>query len=333
MQAITEFWAWWQSYAATAAEMLRSQRADELEAELTPRVQEIDAELIWETGKPSTAEFCLVVSAGGVAAQRATAERWLRAAPPADETWEFAASRPASPEALDSKLVVGDHDFDLSHVSYRAQFNAQRARFDLSIYHPDFAFVDEELRAQVGFLSLDWAIGEDNVARWIGAVALAEVEPIDTIPAKSLLAVIDQIAGNYGNDNWAMLTGKTEDGSDLMATARFPLRRVNFPLYDEHVGIDLEFKRQTPQGFPKSKSLDALRGFEESLLSLLEGDGALVVHETSSGVRTFHVYVDSESATDVVKRIRALAASWKEGDATVRTFLDPSWAAVTPMMT
>ena len=68
-----------------------------------------------------------------------------------------------------------------------------RARIDITSYHPDFLFVPDETRLALTDRVLDWALGEDDVARWVGEVTTATDEPMDALPPSMLPPVVEQI--------------------------------------------------------------------------------------------------------------------------------------------
>ncbi|HEY6740606.1 MAG TPA: DUF695 domain-containing protein [Actinopolymorphaceae bacterium] len=330
-QGIDDFWSWWQGYADTAAALLRSQDIDTFARELSPRIDQIHPDLGWETAPPENAEFCLVVSAGGVAENRSIAERWLRSAPAADDRWEFRSARPANPRMLGVPLRLDDHEFDLSHVEFAVRFSARRARFDLSAYHPDFAFVDETLARQAAFLTLDFALGEDDVARWIGAVQIATEKPTDSFPATGLRPVVTDIAGNYAEPAWLTLGGRTADGQDLQVVTRFPMRRVDFPLFDEHIAVGLPYVHKTADGFPTGESAAALDRLTAALTELAGTDAAVVARQSAGGVHVVHLYADTEQ--DVASRLKPVIEEWSEGEAGMQAVHDPGWKGVEALRT
>lgn len=329
-QAITDFWAWWADFATEAAELLRTGNTERFAEEITPRVQAIHPELGWGTAPPATAEHALVVSCGGASDLRATAERWLRAGPPTDELWEFYAARQPEPEMLGITLQMNDHELDLSHVLIQAKYQAPQARLDVSVYHPDFAFIPEEDRLEVGLLVLNWALGEDDVARWVGAVHLAEDEPLDPIPTTALRGVVESLESRFAEPLWLPLTGQTLNGDPVKAMTRFPLKSTDFPLYDQYVLVSLPYE-PTDDGQPDEATDGKLSEYEQQLGIDADDDAVLVAHDTAGGQRNLHYYADAES--DVAGLFRATVYDWPDGGAEVRTAEDPGWEQIQPFTT
>jgi Family of unknown function (DUF695) len=204
---------------------------------------------------------------------------------------------------------------------------------DISAFHPIFPDIDDDTRMDATLLALDWLLGEDEVARWVGEIVAAEFEPIDAIPAIHLPAVVADVAEGFKDEQWALLEGQTANGSKLTATARYPLRPVDHPLFDQHIEIALPYAHADGDGLPEGASLGSLRDFEVNLTERLGalGSAVLVAHLSADGNRVLHVYADP--AADAVQGIRELAGAWKEGRARVEVADDPSWSAVAHFLT
>jgi len=52
-----------------------------------------------------------------------------------------------------------------------------RLSYDVVVHHPEFVQMQESQRQQFVFLVLDWALGEDDVERWVGGVEAAVDAP------------------------------------------------------------------------------------------------------------------------------------------------------------
>lgn len=297
----------------------------ELLDEISGRVEAIHPDLRWEiTGSAGAA--ALTLSGGGDGERRGIAERWRRAAP-ADERWTFHPARQPDPGLLANKLSLGDHEFDLGYVRLGMRADANRARVHLSVYHPDFLFVPDEARAQVASNVLIWALGEDDVARWIGEVTIATEQPVDALPPDTLAAVVDQVAEPFKRPAWLRGEGRTPRGHPAHVTVLFPLHRQDHPLCELHVSVSLPYANSNPDRLPVAPSSTALKAFEEKLSGLGE-HAVLALVETGDGLRVFHLYADPDSG--LVAELDQLAADWQEGRARVAATPDPAWRALTP---
>lgn len=339
--AISEFWEWWaqarptieaslaagpdQPEAAAPGEGLS---ADAIE-ELSRRIHKIHPGLLWEIGGAEDKAPSLTVTGGGNPELRGVTERWARSAPSgaAAGGWSFHPARQPDPEMLGQDLIIGDHEFDLEYVRLGMRADTDRARVHLTAYHPDFLFVAEEQQMQVAVNVLHWALGEDDVARWVGEVTIATEAPIDALPPSMLPSVIEQIAEPFAEPAWLTGEGRTPRGHPAHLGARFPLHRQDYPLCDLHVAISVPYANSNPDRLPVEPSAGALRAFEKKLTKL--GDRAvLAVRETGDGLRVFHLYADPDSG--VISELDQLAAAWSEGKAKVASTNDPGWKALTP---
>ncbi|HEU5155627.1 MAG TPA: DUF695 domain-containing protein [Streptosporangiaceae bacterium] len=297
----------------------------ELIEEISKRVEAIHPKLQWEiSGTPGAGVFTL--SGGGAGELRGLTERWSRAAP-AGAGWTFCPARRAEPELLHRRLSIGDHEFDLGYVRLGMRADPDRARVHLGVYHPDFLFVPDEARRQVASNVLVWALGEDDVARWIGDVAIATDQPVDALPADTLAAVVAQIAEPFGEPAWLRGEGRTPRGHPAQIAVLFPLHRQDHPLCDLHVAVSLPYAAGNPDRLPVPPSSTALKAFQEKLSGLGER-AVLALTETGDGLRVFHLYADPDSG--VVAELDQLAADWPEGRARVAATPDPAWRALTP---
>ncbi|HEX2313309.1 MAG TPA: DUF695 domain-containing protein [Thermomonospora sp.] len=325
--AIVEFWDWWAGTRARIEAALGDEPSADLLEELSLRVRRIHPELQWELGRTEGGVPSLTVTGGGAAELRGLAERWLRAAPPDTAGWSLHAARQADPEMLGQRLTLGDHEFDLEYVRLGMRVDHARARIHVAAYHPDFLFVPEEAQVQVALHVLEWALGEDDVARWIGDVGVAVENPVDSLPPAMLPAVVGQVSEPFREPTWLSGEGRTPRGHPAMLGARFPLHRQDHPLCDLHVAVSVPYAHGNPDRLPVEPSSSALRDLEKKLDDL--GPGAvLAVRETGDGLRVFHLYADPDSG--VLARLDQIAASWPEGKAKVASTPDPGWRALAP---
>ncbi|MQY03153.1 DUF695 domain-containing protein [Actinomadura macrotermitis] len=336
LPAISEFWEWWsQARPSIEAALAAAEGAApgeglpaEMVEELSQRVARIHPELQWEIGGPDDRSPTLTLTGGGDPELRGLTERWLRALPRgAAGDWRFHPARQADPEMLAQELVLGDHEFDLEYVRLGMRADQNRARVDITAYHPDFLFVSEEQQAQVTLHVLDWALGEDDVARWIGEVGIAAEAPIDALPPVMLPAVVEQVAEPFEEPAWLTGEGRTPRGHPSRMAVRFPLHRQDHPLCDMHVTVTLPYANSNPDRLPVEPSAKALRQFEKKLESLGER-AVLAVRETGDGLRVFHLYADPDSSA--ISDLDQLAAAWPEGKAKVSATSDPGWRVLAP---
>ena len=325
---IAEFWAWWPAAHPRIEEAISTGEYGDLGDEITARVRAIDDGLAWELSAGRVAQHSFCVTPEGNAALRATSERWLLAAPPADRTWEFAAARQAVVGALGNRVSLVGRDFDRGLLVVDATVDDDRQVVDVVVHHPDFASLDEQAVGTVVFLSLDWLLGEDGVERWIGTVAPAVTAPAAAIPMAELPVVVEALEARHVAPTWAILQATNQAGDPVLVVARRPLKRIERPLFDLHGAIRLAFDEQTDAGLPGPGALEALRAFEDALGTAVPEELAIVAaHVTQRGTRVLHLYCDAEGAAREL--VDAFVATSGSGGA-VHWELDPAWEAIRP---
>ena len=316
--AIARFWEWWPTARARLDDGVPADVAEEL----TEHVEAMHPDLEWELGPGRS----LTVTGGGVGELRGIAERWARSAPGGDG-WRYRPARAADPAMLTGKAQVEEHEFDLDYVRLGLRADARRARVDVAAYHPDFLFVPEDVQLALTRRVLDAALGEDDVARWVGTVTAVTDEPMDALPPAMLPAVVEQVAAPFAEPAWLTGEGRTPLGHTAQVAVRFPLHRQDHPLCELYVTVSVPYAHANPDRLPVEPSASALRDFEKAIDAL--GDhGVLAARETGDGKRIFHVYVDPESGA--VAELDQLAAGWPEGRAKVATQPDPAWRTLEP---
>ena len=320
---VAAFWVWWAANAESIDPMSASAAADEL----TQHVQAIHPDLTWHFGPGAASQHRLTVSASGVAEVRPAAERWLRAAPPADSRWEYRASQEAEPGAMSCTLTITGHEVDLSRTVFRVETVEEELRVHVGVHHPAFAAMPEDVRSQVTFLVLDWVLGEDDVERWLGHIEPLVDAPADATSAADVRAAADALAQDCGPDEWAMAQWQGDDGLVGIATFRRGVRWIDMPTFDRHHVLTRRYPVQS-NGLPLDGDvLDEMYGIEEPLQAALGSRGVLIGHESFGGVRTFHVYADGEDQ-NVDATLKAFAQSH---DMVLESQPDPAWSQVRHM--
>ncbi|MEO6411038.1 MAG: DUF695 domain-containing protein [Pedococcus sp.] len=331
-RSIEGFWAWWATEGRTLAEASIAGGAnDALVAGMGQQVSGIHPGLAWEFSPGATATHCLVVSPEGDAILRAPARRWLKAAPAADATWEFADSRQANPDAESLVLQIGDQSIAFADVVVGARRESHRV--DVSVHHPAFRTLDDRGRVTIAFLALDNALGETDVELWVGEVSPSQVAPLDGFGLAGLRAVVRDLKAentdDRGQPSWAILSGDGE-GGPVLAMTQVPLASATAPELDTHAAVVVPYADQTETGLPGPEALTALRSLEDSISEALGGTGRVVAHQSHAGVRVLHVYVDS--TTDAVPVLTNVSKSWPQ-DVRIQVTPDPGWANVAHLRT
>jgi hypothetical protein len=325
MDTIRDFWAWWERTAATLAEAIEAGRMARFAPELSAWVSAIDPGLEWELAPGRAAAHALVVSPGGSPELRATAGRWLKLAPAADATWEFHASRLADPDPARVGLEVDGRRYDPAQLRLRLNVDKDRRVIDVSVHHTGFGGLTAPSMKTVAVLMLDSLLGEDGVERWVGQVTFSSAVPKDAVAPSALTEAVAELAA-LPPPEWVVLESRKASGWPVLAMARQPLKRLDWPMFDLHGALVAQIPDASPDGLPgRPEALERLRLFEDELEPLLGADGVLVAHETSRGKRIFHLYCDRYGP--LPERVEA----WLDGrddDAKVRWTPDGGWAAV-----
>jgi hypothetical protein len=327
-EAIAAFWAWWGGVRGDVARAIGDGSVERFTKIFCDQVEAIHKDLQWELTPGATAEHCLVVSPGGNPELRAAAARWLAQAPAADGTWEYQAVRRADASVFESTLTMNGRRLEMGRVRYGISVDQDASRIDVQCYHPDFTGLPEGMPEQITMLTLDWALGEDDVEIWIGEIGWTGTEPEAPKTPQDLRHAVAAIAGD--DDRWIMLGGERRDGTALSAVVASPLRPARWPRFDLHVPVVLPYQRANDARLPVGESLQALRDFEDALGAAIGGNGTLVAHESCAGVRTLHYYVDSQSNAQA--QIAEALPRWREGRASSQPARDPAFAEVRHLM-
>jgi hypothetical protein len=307
--AVADFWQWWAEARTRVAAGIADGGVARLAGEIGDRVSAIEAGLEWELAPGRTAKHALIVTGAGNGKLRGFVARWLESAPPADETWEYHGARQPDPSVSTAKLEFNGHQLNLGELRFAASVNDDHAYLDVRVFHPAFGQLGDDDRMRVSFMSLNWLLGEDRVENWVGPIEPALIRPADAVDAASLIRTADALAADHLEPRWVVMSG-TADGAPMMAVAQRPLRPFRWPRFDTHVAVRMSYPDRG-NGLPTDGSLDQMRAAEDDLTALVEGNGELVAHETTGGVRVLHFYVDAttNAAAVLAKRARQLRAT------------------------
>jgi hypothetical protein len=336
MAAIAAFWSWWATAGSRIERALEGASAStppaaELAEAITRQVEPIAPGLAWEfgPGRQGSRRY-LCVTGEGNPELRPVAERWVRAAPPADAAWEYYPARPPTPaDALEGVLQLPGRfrakQLRLAEARLDVRIDEDRQLIDVVVYHPMLRKLPERTRATPAFLLLGWLLGEDGVERWVGRVDVCLTEPPGTVAAEALPEVVQALAERHPNPTWAVLQGRDKSGEPLLAVARRPLKRIDWPLFDLHGRLTVTGSAAVPVELPAA--FDWLAEAEDDLKALLGQHAVLVTRETRPDRRSLHLYCDSEGPAP------GLVDSWRRAQPhplNVAWQQDPAWTAVQP---
>ena len=327
IRGITDFWAWWATARPGIEAAIAVGDVARAAPDISQAVHRIHPGLQWEIGGQEGLHQ-LVVTAAGDPELRSTAARWLLAAPQDRSGWDFHATRQPDPQALSQVLMVGDQGAKvaLAELSVAVVEDDESRRLDVAVHHDHFATLEPTPALHIAYMALDWALGEDDVERWIGEVTAVPERPADAIPLAELPMAVARLADRHPRA-FALLAG-TIDGLPLSALIQTPLSPVDFPLFDQHIAVVVPYTTMNPGRLQTGPSAERLDAFDEALTALMGEDAVFVAAVSHDGRRVFHYYTDP--LNDVAVRIANWQHRWSEGRVEVSAEHDPAWHAVRP---
>lgn len=324
MDEIDQFWRWWKGAAAGLAQAFDA-GAGLSDAQIEDISQHVKAmgDLAWETGPGVDSRHHFALSAEGDAELRVLTQRWLARAPAKSDAWEFFPARQPSRNVADSSITFGDKVFAFSDFRLKITRDEDRERFDLEIYHPVFAELDDDACYRPAFLALDNALGEDGVVRWIGSIDLTRT-PIDGgVTLAALNDEVAAVAADWKSDRTWLLEGKTADGYPVLAVVNPSIKRLDYLLHDHHYELTLELVDVTEKGLPDGEENQDLNEFEDELMAELGHAAVWVGHETYEGRRIIHFHADSSAALQ--KKVEDFVELDGRWEAELSVEYDPRW--------
>jgi hypothetical protein len=306
VMTIEDYWRWWSEARDDVQAAVEDPGGDrEILHELLERVSDVGLACEMAAGRRSRHAIC--ASANGDPALRKLAYRWRDAGPPADAVFEYHASRIAG--ALDSTLRMDAGEFAFADLRFGVTIDEARRELDLEVQHPAFEGLDEQTRAQVGFIALDTILGEEEVERWVGALSWSAAAPTASVTPLGLREAVEQLRGTAPSGEWALLRG---DG--VVAVAARPLRPVDHPYLD--LLCELEAR-------PVDHDLSTLQDNEQALADDFGERAFHAASVTQGEVRTAYVYIDADTPTSRELETWALGRGYE-----TRFSLDPAWDAI-----
>jgi hypothetical protein len=313
---IERFWAWWAGAKDAIAKDIPARMVARRASEISSAVSAIDTRLAWELAQGKSAQHMLVVTPEGSAEVRPIALAWLRAAPAADGTWEFHASRqPGEPRTLQ----VAGATVELSEMRAVTSWDESRELLSVRLWHPAFDPMPEQARGQIAFLFLDNVLGEEDVERWIGAIDIDPSAQAGQTPAE-LAAEVRRRAETATGDQWAVAQGTDDRGDPVIVRMNASIKRIDHPLAGTHLEVSLDSGLDDPDGRQGRANAAA----SEELAAGLAGIAIDCAYITDRRRRTIHFACeDGRRALEVAK---AWADQHRDLNPKVKVEPDPNWS-------
>lgn len=312
---IQAFWQHWPSLRLKCEHALATRDWGTLPDDIAARVQEIHPGLAWELAPGAQAQHAFCLSAEEDHAGRRVAQRWLRAAPLADATWEFHPARQPRPTM---HLRVYDEDIDPAAALVRAELDSRRERVHVQVFHDAFVRFGEDDRGRVAFLLVDGVLGEDGVTRWIGALDAMDRAPGEACPLPELAAHVKTLADASTGQSYVRFERTSREGLIIPGFVNLALKWIDHLDFDAHVTIVIPLL----DGDAGAAQREA-GGIEDELYALLGDCAAHVGHEMLHGNRVVHFF--SVTGGVAALRINGFLAEHPARGIRVRWEPDPDW--------
>ena len=299
-EPLTDFWTWWSSGRDRVTQAITTGRFEpSLIEEISRAAATIHPGMAWELAPGHVAQHAFCISPEGNAELRQAALRWLEGAPPADQTWEFHASKQAARQL--GPIRIGNDEFDLREMRTTATWDEARRRIDVGLWHPRLSEANQAVRLQVGFVFLDKLFGEDEVERWIGGIEMVGA-PDGGLTPEELRAEVERRGREpAGDDAWTVGTLAQPDGSTAVASVNAALKRIDHPFLDCHVTIGVLFGLDR---MPSADEAAILNAEEDDLIARLGGVAVFAGRVTTPGQRSMHF------VAEVPDRMRPAIDGW-----------------------
>ncbi len=318
MSAIEAFWSYWRENEAAILAAIDDGTLQDWAGAINERVTALGDGLQWEFGPGREASHYFCVAAPGNLAGRARAERWLRAAPPAGEHFEFYASRPGRGYDPGMRIVFGEHEVTFGDFVFAIASDEARRRVDIEVWHPTFDG-EPELAPRATYVALDTVLGEDAVETWIGGVEVKEAS-IEGQDFEALMLALQAITET--EETLTVLRGQDAEGHVVFVTARLGLKAQHHPEHDRHIEVVMTLQDPTEHGLTTNEEAERLNASEDALMEKLGDAAVYVARETGEGERRLYFQADSEGEGLPIVLAWVEEQPW---ETEVKHHVDPEW--------
>jgi hypothetical protein len=312
---IQAFWQQWPSLRARCDHAIATGDWGTLPNEISARVDEIDPGLAWElaSGAPAQHAFCLCAEEDRDL--RRLTERWLQAAPPTDETWEFHPARQARPSM---HLDIEGERIAPADVMVRSEIDATYERVHIQVFHEAFTRMGDGDRERIAFLAVDGVLGEDDVARWIGAFEAMD-HPLDGArPLPELAAAVKALAVGWKGQKYVRVERRSGEGVIIPGSVNVALKWIDHLDFDAHATIAIPLLAGDADAAQREAG-----NLEVELFQAVGEGAAHIGNEMLHGNRVVHFFSTEGGAA--AQRIDGFIAEHAARGIRVRWEPDPDW--------
>lgn len=199
---IAKFWEEWPTLAPLLETDLADGRHGPGSDLLTGLADAVNPGLEWDILPGREARHALCLSAAADLALRGLTERWLKAAPPANEMWEFHPARISLPL---ENIVIGETEIDPEDAAACVTVDSRTETLEVIVCHSRFAGMDETLQLQAAFRMLDDLLGEDDAEKWLGSVETAPRPPGPSLPFPEVAERAAELAAAATGEKWDII--------------------------------------------------------------------------------------------------------------------------------
>ncbi|MEO8744844.1 MAG: DUF695 domain-containing protein [Candidatus Dormiibacterota bacterium] len=320
--AVTEFWTWWGTAKHRIAAAIANQSVRNEVDDISAAVKRLHPGFAWELGPGRSAQHSLTVSPEGDLGLRRLTAIWLASAPPRDQTWEYFASRQASPVL---SLDIGGSSLSPEEFAVAHQYDESRERFNVWLYHPRFHKLPPQAVSQALFLTLDQSLGEDEVERWISSLQAVLSRPPNAVSLNEFVAAVEAARMRATGEQYTLGQGRSRDGGPVLVNVNMALKQINHLDHVYHLIAVIGLGEPDGNGMPGNVEAESLNQMEDALTSALGENAVALGRVTWGGRRELYFFVRDTAAAEAATTAWAQqAAPW--GTSHVVRY-DPKWWA------
>jgi hypothetical protein len=320
-EQIAAFWEWWAENRVELKSAIASGEETDLPTQISELIQEIAPDLEWQLTKGSQAAHSFALSAAGNPQLRVVTEIWLKAAPDADEVWEFHPARqPVELAPFEEESIK----IDPAAAVFETEEDELYEQLVVGVYAPGFESLALEAQMRAALTLLDGTLGEDDVERWAGFIEPLEDTPMDPRPLGELRTVVKAFAATATGDKWEVIEESDKYGLSAITTVNRALKFIDNVDRNLHLELIIEMEHPDGLGMPEPEETEVLNALEDDAFEIFGEAAVFAARETENGIRRLHFFCWNIPGLD------ELAADWSES-ITVRKVeselsVDPDWS-------